>query len=283
MNKEKKALELLQGNTKKKSNPLGWSTIPLDKLGYKGKYYPANTTIEISKMSVKTLKWISSVDMKNPVELNRVFNYIVEKHCRVKVGSMTVDGSHVFAFDRTFLLFSIRELNNFNSPISFEAKCTECKHTNVVPLSKNINDFKDNNIDKYWNGLEFSICPEGFENIYNYMPPTINEVNKASELSIKLVKEQNQDIEIVSAFLKYFAFLRTPVKEEKGNTIKDYYTAFVKLRDDQIEELDFLVENSIETKETTEIDCTKCASRFQSNIQTTDFENFTKSERKFVI
>tara|TARA_R110001592_G_scaffold309729_2_gene584102 strand:- start:1594 stop:2457 length:864 start_codon:yes stop_codon:yes gene_type:complete len=287
MDLEKNALEkLVSTNTKQiKPKSIGWTIIEKSDLAYDGKYYPTNAIIEIEKMSIKSLKWISSIDFDNILDVNRMFNYIVSEHCRVVIGNQKFSGEQIFAIDRTHIIMAIRELNQFGTDIPFEATCghKSCGHKNKYNLDKNLTSFTDNHIDKYYNGNIFCIDAEGFESSWYYMPPTILEVNEVSEFVVAKIKK-GTDKEIATTFIKMFSFLREdPTIKDAKNSFKSYWTRYVKLNPNALEEINFLTSYTLEGTEEGSLECNKCRKTFRGKISPTDFSNFAKSSRVFKI
>jgi len=289
--KELNALEgMLSKNLSKRSkpSPLGWKNVPLSTLQYEGKYYPEGTKIEIAAMTAKTLKWIGGIDLNDPVQLARMWNYVVSEHSRIIVNGSRkpIKGSHVFGFDRSRLLLMIRELNEFGNTLQFKTKCTHkgCGSTQMNPFTPNMTSVTKDSLSKYWDGLIFTIPQnDSFETTWYYSPPTIAEVNEASELIIPKVRSGDLSVEETTFFANVFAFLRAyPNKENESlNTMKNYYRKFKLLNAREIEELNFLKKHVLDGTEEGTVECNACFQKYSARAFPTDWSDFAKSERVF--
>jgi len=292
MAKEKTALKaLMKGNVKTPVSPTKWITVDMSELGYGGKYYPNGSSVEISKMNVKTLQWIGGINLENPVQLATMWGYVVAKHARVRVPSVDkpLSGNYLFGLDRTKLLMKIRELNKFENPLQFKSTCGSCNHKQFNHFTPDLITVTPDHINKYWDGKVFAIGNEHFSKVWYYLPATLDEVSAANELLKPLVDSGEMERERVMEFSKVFTFLRdhpsdTDICKKPDNTMKTYLRRFNKeLSDSDMEELQFLTQYVLDGTEEGTVTCKSCFQESKTWITPTDWTGFIKSKREFTI
>lgn len=89
---------------------LGWMDINLELLPSEGKFYPANSKLQIRSAQVAEIRHFSTLDENNLMDIEDKLNSIVKACTKFRSGSKMLSYKDILEEDRIFLLLSIRDL-----------------------------------------------------------------------------------------------------------------------------------------------------------------------------
>lgn len=122
-------------------NP-GYTNIPLNMLPSNGIFYPSDLKILIRPLITKEIKYYSSIDESDNIDINHRLNWIL--NCGIKFNSNIFPNfsfKNLLQLDRFSLILSIREITflNFPSKLITTCKCPYCKlNQDVEILTRNV-------------------------------------------------------------------------------------------------------------------------------------------------
>ena len=89
---------------------LGWMAMDLKALPSRGKYYPSDALLQIRSARVNEIRYFSTVDESNLIDVEDKLNYIVSNCVQFKSGKKLLSSKDICEEDRIFVLLSIRDL-----------------------------------------------------------------------------------------------------------------------------------------------------------------------------
>lgn len=88
---------------------IGWERIPVQNLPSRGMFYPDGTTLLIRACTGNEIKHWSTLDERDPVILDGMLNYVLEKTTRVSMPNMHASFQDLLDVDRLYIIFAINE------------------------------------------------------------------------------------------------------------------------------------------------------------------------------
>ena len=89
---------------------LGWIDTNLELLPSEGKFYPADSKLQIRSAQVAEIRHFSTLDESNLMDIEDKLNAIIKACTKFKSGSKMLSYKDILEEDRIFLLLSIRDL-----------------------------------------------------------------------------------------------------------------------------------------------------------------------------
>lgn len=236
--------------TAKQMMTKGWQEIDLNLLSYKGAFYPPNTSISVKPFGTDEVIYFTSINEKNPLEVDRAMRYLIEECVQVRVGGLVQKAEEViFNIDRFAVVLLARVYSDMRTDLTFENKCSKasCNHTQKVKVIPQNLVFSENKIEKYWNAstgmfnIRMKSSDDGSEVEYSYAPITIKENTELFDYMIKKREDINESSLKVMA--KIYPFMRNEMKDCK--TFDDVYMAFKDLGKSKIIDLTKLADKVV--------------------------------------
>lgn len=209
----------------------GWQEIDLKLLSYKGAFYPPKTSISVKPFGTDEVIYFTSINEKNPLEVDRAMRYLIDECVQVRVGGLVQDSKEfLFNIDRFAIVLLARVYSDMRTDLTFEHKCSKakCNHEQKVKVIPQNLVFSDNKIKKYWNNktgmfdIKMKSSDDGSEVSYAYAPITIKENTELFDYMIE--KREDIDESVLKVLSKIYPFMRNEM--EKCKDFDDVYMAF---------------------------------------------------------
>ena len=122
---------------------LGWKPMPVENLPSGGRFYPADTTLEIRAAAAQEIRHFSTIDENDPLDMDDKLNMVIDKCLRMRFPDRHATWKDLKEEDRFYLIFAIRDLTFINgeNKLFMTLKCgRECAgdgtYTEKVELAK---------------------------------------------------------------------------------------------------------------------------------------------------
>jgi len=106
----KASMARFQNTTQDSDLHLGWIDTNLELLPSEGKFYPADSKLQIRSAQVAEIRHFSTLDESNLMDIEDKLNAIIKACTKFKSGSKMLSYKDILEEDRIFLLLSIRDL-----------------------------------------------------------------------------------------------------------------------------------------------------------------------------
>jgi hypothetical protein len=295
MNNELNALKVLEGNSKRSSHTNSlWNQVDKSDFLYNGIYYPDGLEIFVKKFTAGDLSFFSSLEFHKEVKtdqqlvsqlqsLTKMFLYIAKNCVDIRQNGSAIKGGgvHLFAHDKMQIAMIVRKYSpNIKTPLEYTNECNECGETSSYVFDTKTAISKQSPLEKYYDGENFKISNDSFSKQWIYEPMSISEEQKLNDFAMKLVQKKKVATEKVQTFIKFFPFLRT----EKIESINEYYKKFRMLTASDFEELNYLVNHSLQSETEVTVECNSCFHKQPSPANIKDWKQFYKqSDRTFTL
>ena len=103
-------MDRFKNDTQDSDIHLGWMDINVELLPSEGKFYPADSKIQIRSAQVAEIRHFSTLDENNLIDIEDKLNSITKACVKFKSGSKMMSYKDILEEDRIFLLLSIRDL-----------------------------------------------------------------------------------------------------------------------------------------------------------------------------
>lgn len=199
-----KASSLVQDEAPNVVTDIGWIRIKPETLPSQGIFYPANSEITIRAASAAEIRHWSTIDEEDILSMDDALNKIVEKCCKVRMGTSLGSYKDIKEIDRFFVVFAIRELtfkkgeNNLN--VAFN--CSNCGKTDEKVIVKEMLSY-------------YSPVPE--------LQSRFSEEQRCFHLKLTNGEEMRLTLPSLGVMNYIKSYLR-----EKSQTRQDYDKAFIK-------------------------------------------------------
>lgn len=209
----------------------GWQEIDLKLLSYKGAYYPPNTSISVKPFGTDEVIYFTSINEKNPLEVDRAMRYLIDECVQVRIGGLIKKADDViFNIDRFAVVLLARVYSDMRTDLTFENKCSSCSNEQKVKVIPQNLVFSDDKIQKYWDSksgmfnIRMKSSADGNEVEYAYAPITIKENTELFDFMLK----QREDISESSlkVMAKVYPFMRN-----ETNGCKDFNEVYMAFKD----------------------------------------------------
>lgn len=103
-------MDRFRNDTQDSDVHLGWLDIDMELMPSSGKFYPADTKLQIRSAQVAEIRHFSTLDENNLMDIEDKLNSIVKSCVKFKAGTRMMSYKDILEEDRIFLLLSIRDL-----------------------------------------------------------------------------------------------------------------------------------------------------------------------------
>lgn len=228
----------------------GWQELNLALLSYKGSYYPPNTSISVKPFGTDEVIYFTSVNEKNPLEVDRAMRYLIEECVQVRINNIVQKPqSVIFNIDRFAIILLARLYSDMKTDLTFEHTCSKskCGHTQKLKVIPQNLVFTEDKIKKYYNAntgifeIDMKSSFDGEKVTYGYAPITIKENTELFDYMM----EKREDIKEseLKSLSKLFPFMRKEMADCKS--MEDVYVAFKDLGKNKIIDLTKLADNVV--------------------------------------
>lgn len=132
---------------------LGWIGMNLEMLPSRGKYYPADAFLQIRAARVNEIRYFSTVDENNLIDVEDKLNYIVDNCVQFRSSKKMLSYKDICEEDRIFIILSIRDLT-FPEPENKIIFKSRNKRGEEVDIELKADNFEINtipeDIEKYY-------------------------------------------------------------------------------------------------------------------------------------
>ena len=173
---------------------IGYQIIPLEELPSKGRFYPANTSVQIKAATGREIEHWSTMNEQDPIDVDTHFKDIIKSCMKLKVGSRPLKYGQLLEADKLYVLLSIQKLTfeEEENKVMLNVECSNCGEMNKRTLSTDIlepTSEVDDVLEKYYDPerRRYSIKTKSYGNI-DLFPPTIGTM----EFVYKFAQEKTQ-------------------------------------------------------------------------------------------
>lgn len=216
----------------------GWQDINMSLLSYKGVYYPEDTVISVKPFSTKEVIQFTSINEKNPLEVDKAMRYLIDECVQVRVKGRIIKAKDIiFNIDRFSVILLARLYSDMRTDLTFENSCSvsKCNHEQKIKVIPQNLVYSKDVISKYFDGKSsvFKIqmkSVSGNPIEVEYSPTTISENTDLFDFMMgKRDEIEESELKVLS---KIFPFMRKEI--DKCESMSDVYLAFKDLSKDNI-------------------------------------------------
>ena len=190
-------------------NDLGWIRIKPETLPSQGIFYPAGSEITIRSASAAEIRHWSTIDEDDILSMDSALNRIMERCCKIRLGSGMGSYKDIKELDRFFIIFAIRELTfkKGENQLNISFTCETCSQVDEKSIVKEMLSYytPDPKLQSRFDEDQrcFHLKLTNGEELRLYLP-SLGVMNYIKTyVSDKIQKKQAYD----KAFLKWAPFL----------------------------------------------------------------------------
>jgi hypothetical protein len=252
-----------------------WKKLPLVNLPSEGFGYPPGADLSIRSADVGEIKYFSTIDENDPIDIDDKINHILSKCCVFKWSDGPLNYMDIYQEDRFYIFMSIRDLtfikgeNRIFIPTLNDCKKDECPIPSEIELNSRIlSNFKlSNKIKKYYdheNGC-FNLIPKNGDSPIQLFIPTIGISTKIRRI-LREKTQKNKKYDIVFAEISPYIIANWRDLDESAYDNYERassswtYTQF-SIADSISKEITFATKNNLS------VICSKCSAEVTAPIR----------------
>lgn len=197
-------------------DPMGWKNIPLHLVPSKGMFYPDGTRIAIRPAEVKEIRFYSTIDDDDNLDIEEKLSYVIERCCRIEFpNDGLVSYKDLKQEDRFFIILAIRDLTFVKGENMILLKpYKKCKSTPECPFEHGIelrtgvlSSYEiDPQILKYYNPVTRSFVFES-NKISKKIEITIPSIGVTQEISKFIIEASKKGVDVDDGFISIAPFI----------------------------------------------------------------------------
>jgi hypothetical protein len=199
-----KATHIVEEEAPSVVTDLGWIRIKTETLPSQGIFYPMGSEITIRAASAAEIRHWSTIDEEDILSMDDALNKIMERCCKIRLGSILGTYKDIKEIDRFFIIFAIRELTfkKGENQLNVSFNCTRCGKTDDRSIIKEMLSY-------------YTPVPE--------LQARFNEEMKCFHLKMT----NGEELRLYLPSLGVMNFIKNYVKDKVQNK-QDYDKAFLK-------------------------------------------------------